>query len=155
MAAMAGYSPHTDDIALLMLRHPLGEPGGSEPDSAPPADTGTALERGLRWSGRHAVVTMPTEIDITNASDMSDLLAAVIGQSPEVIAADMTATVFCDSSGVNTLARAHELATTSGSERALPWAAHPRPHNSAHRPSPDRAGLPRRRGIAGHPSQRA
>ena len=51
MAAMAGDSPHTDDIALLMLRHPLGEPGGSEPDSAPPADTGTALERGLRWSG--------------------------------------------------------------------------------------------------------
>jgi phosphoserine phosphatase RsbU/P len=119
MAAMAGYSPHTDDIALLMLRHPLGEPGGSEPDSSPPADTRTALERGVRWSGRHAVVTMPTEMDITNASDISDLLAAVIGQSPEVITADMTATVFCDSSGVHALARAHELAAAGGSELRL------------------------------------
>ena len=62
---------------------------------------------------------MPTEMDITNASDVSDLLAAVTGQSPEVITADMTATVFCDSSGVNALARAHELAAASGSELRL------------------------------------
>jgi anti-anti-sigma factor len=119
MAAMAGYSPHTDDIALLMLRRMPGEPGGSEPDSAPPAGTRTALERGVRWSGRHAVVTMPTEMDITSASDVSDLLAAVIGQSPEVITADMTATTFCDSSGVNALARAHEQAAARGSELRL------------------------------------
>jgi sigma-B regulation protein RsbU (phosphoserine phosphatase) len=85
MAAMAGYSTHTDDVALLMLRRTPGEPGGSEPDSAPPADTRTALEREVRWSGRHAVVTMPTEMDITNASGVSDLLAAVAGQSPEEI----------------------------------------------------------------------
>jgi anti-anti-sigma factor len=125
MAAMAGYSPHTDDIALLMLRHPLGEPAGSEPDSPPSADTRTALERRVRWSGRHAVVTMPTEMDITNASDVSDLLAAVIGQSPEVITADMTATAFCDSSGVSALARAHELAAGSGSQLRLALGASP------------------------------
>ena len=119
MAAMAGYTPHTDDIALLMLRHPPGEPGGSEPDSSPPADTRTALQRGVRWSGRHAVVAMPTEMDITNAADISDLLAAVAGQSPEVITVDMTATVFCDSSGVHALARAHELAHAGGSELRL------------------------------------
>jgi anti-sigma B factor antagonist len=119
MAAMAGYSPHTDDIALLMLRHPLGEPGGSEPDSPAPAGTRTVLEQGVRWSGRHAVVTIPTEIDITNASDVSDVLAAVIGQSPEVITADMTATTFCDSAGVSALARAHVLAAASGSELRL------------------------------------
>jgi hypothetical protein len=88
MAAMAGYSTHTDDIALLMLRHPLGEPAGSEPDSSPPADTRTALELGVRWLGRHAVVTMPTEMDITNASGVTDLLAAVAGQSPEMITAE-------------------------------------------------------------------
>jgi anti-sigma B factor antagonist len=62
---------------------------------------------------------MPAEMDITNASGISDLLAAVIGQSPEVITADMTATVFCDSSGVHALARAHELADASGSELRL------------------------------------
>jgi phosphoserine phosphatase RsbU/P len=119
MAAMAGYTPYTDDVALLMLRHPPGEPGGSKPDSSPPADTRTAPDRDVAWSGRHAVVTMPAEMDITNASDISDLLAAVIGQSPEVITADMTATVFCDSSGVHALARAHELADAGGSELRL------------------------------------
>jgi phosphoserine phosphatase RsbU/P len=119
MAAMAGYSPHTDDVALLMLRHPLGEPGGSGPDASAAADTRTALERGVRWSGRHAIVTMPTEIDITNSSDVRDLLAAVTGQSPEVITADMTATMFCDSAGVSALARAHELAAAGGAELRL------------------------------------
>jgi anti-anti-sigma factor len=119
MAAMAGYSPHTDDIALLMLRRTPGEPGGRRPDSPPPADTGTAPVPGVRWSGRHAVVTMPTEVDITNASDVSDLLAAVGGGSPEVITADMTATTFCDSAGDHALARSRELAAASGSELRL------------------------------------
>ena len=119
MAAMAGYSLHTDDIALLMLGRTPGEPSGSGPDSSQPAGTGTALERGVLWSGRHAVVTMPTEMDITNATGVSDLLAAAAGESPEVITADMTATLFCDSSGVNALARAHELAAASGSELRL------------------------------------
>jgi anti-sigma B factor antagonist len=119
MAAMSGYSPHTDDIALLMLRRTPGEPGGSGPDPSPPADTGTAPDRGIRWSGRHAVVTMPAEMDITNASGVRDLLAAVISESPEVITADMTATAFCDSAGVSALARAHELAAERGGELRL------------------------------------
>jgi hypothetical protein len=38
----------------------------------------------VAWSGRHAVVTMPAEMDITNASGISDQLATVTGQSPEV-----------------------------------------------------------------------
>ena len=33
MAAMADYSPHTDDIALLILRRAPGEPGDSGPES--------------------------------------------------------------------------------------------------------------------------
>jgi phosphoserine phosphatase RsbU/P len=119
MAAMADYSPHADDVALLMLRRISGEPGGSGPDSSPPADTGTAPERDVHWSGRHAVVTMPAEMDMTNSSDVSDLLAAVAGQFPEVITADMTATMFCDSAGVNALARAHELTAACGGELRL------------------------------------
>ncbi len=119
MAAMAGYSPHTDDIALLMLRRAPGEPSTSGPDPSPQAGTGTAPDRGVRWSGRHAVVTMPAEMDITNASGVSDLLAAVAGQSPEVLTADMTATAFCDSAGVGALARALELAAERGGELRL------------------------------------
>jgi phosphoserine phosphatase RsbU/P len=119
MAAMAHYSPHTDDIALLMLRRTPGEPAGSGPDTSPPADTSAAPDRDVRWTGRHAIVTMPTEIDITNSSGVNDLLAAVAGQSPEVITADMTATTFCDSAGVSALARGHELAAAADSELRL------------------------------------
>jgi phosphoserine phosphatase RsbU/P len=126
MAAMAGYSPHTDDVALLVLRRTSDEPGGSGPDSSPPADTSSASDRDVRWSDRdvrwsdrHAIVTLPAEIDVTNSSDVSDLLAAVSGESPEVITADMTATTFCDSAGVNALARAYELAAAGGIELRL------------------------------------
>jgi anti-sigma B factor antagonist len=62
---------------------------------------------------------MPAEIDMTNASDVSDLLPAVAGESPQVITADMTATEFCDSAGVRALVRAHERAAAAGSELRL------------------------------------
>jgi anti-sigma B factor antagonist len=62
---------------------------------------------------------MPAELDITNSSGVSELLAAVAAQSPEVITADMTATTFCDSAGVHAIARASELAAASGSELRL------------------------------------
>ena len=76
-------------------------------------------DRGVAWSGRHAVVTMPAEVDMTNATDVSDLLIAVAGESPEVITADIAATVFCDSAGVRALVRAHERADAGGSELRL------------------------------------
>jgi anti-anti-sigma factor len=47
------------------------------------------------------------------------VLAAVAAQSPDVITVDLTATMFCDSSGAHTLARAHRLATASGGELRL------------------------------------
>ena len=116
MAAMADYSTHNDDVALLMIHR---MPGGGSPDASVVADAGTAREREIRWSGRHAIVTMPAEMDPANSSDVSDLLAAAARQSPEAITADMTATMFCDSAGVHALARAHELAAASGSELRL------------------------------------
>jgi phosphoserine phosphatase RsbU/P len=119
MAAMAGYSPHTDDMALLILRRTPGEPGRSGPDFSPPAETATAPGSGVTWSGRHVVVTMAAEIDMTNAAGVTDLLAAVAGQCPQVITADMTATEFCDSTGVRALVRAHERAAAAGAELRL------------------------------------
>jgi anti-sigma B factor antagonist len=79
----------------------------------------TIEERDVRWSGRHAVVTLPAEIDVTNTSSVEDMLAAVAAQSPEVMTVDLTATVFCDSAGVHALARAHQLAAASGGELRL------------------------------------
>ncbi|MDX6338231.1 MAG: phosphoserine phosphatase RsbU/P [Streptosporangiaceae bacterium] len=119
MAAMTDYSPHDDDIALLMLRHGPGIPGhgGQEqPGSAAPL---TGQDQGVRWSGRHAVVTMPGEIDVTNAPGLAALLTTVAGQSPEAITADLTTTVFCDSAGVEVLARACQLAAIRGAEFRL------------------------------------
>jgi anti-anti-sigma factor len=76
----------------------------------------TEQEQDVRWSGRHAIVTMPTEIDLTNAADLDGLLAAVAAQSPEAITVDMAGTSFCDSAGINVLARAHQLAAEHGGE---------------------------------------
>ncbi|HTZ24599.1 MAG TPA: STAS domain-containing protein [Streptosporangiaceae bacterium] len=76
----------------------------------------TAPDQDVRWTGRHAIVTMPDEIDLTNSGDLHELVAAVIGQSPETVTIDMTATTFCDSAGISVLARAHELAMANGGE---------------------------------------
>ena len=76
----------------------------------------TALDQDVRWSGRHAIVTMPDEIDLTNSGDLDGLLAAVIAESPETVTVDLTTTTFCDSAGIGVLARAHQLATADGAE---------------------------------------
>jgi anti-anti-sigma factor len=76
----------------------------------------TAPDLDVRWSGRHAVVTMPDEIDLMNSGYLADLLAAVVAQSPQTITVDLTATSFCDSAGIGVLARTHELATSNGGE---------------------------------------
>jgi len=76
----------------------------------------TAPDQDVRWSGRHAIVTMPDEIDLTNSGHLNEQLAAVIAQSPETLTVDMTATTFCDSAGINVLARAHQLVTDNGGE---------------------------------------
>ncbi len=76
----------------------------------------TAPDQDVRWSGPHAIVTMPDEIDLTNSADLNERLAGVIAQAPETVTVDMTATTFCDSAGINVLARAHELAAANGGE---------------------------------------
>jgi len=62
---------------------------------------------------------MPAEIDITNSASVDSVLAGVAAQRPDVITADMTATVFCDSSGIHALARAHRRTTADGGELRL------------------------------------
>jgi anti-anti-sigma factor len=76
----------------------------------------TVQEQDVHWSGRHVVVTMPDEIDLTNSGDLDDLLAAVAAQCPEVMTVDLTATEFCDSAGVSVIAHAHRLVTANGGE---------------------------------------
>jgi anti-anti-sigma factor len=119
VAAMSNHSPHEDDVALLILRRSPGRPGGPGQDLPGTPAPVTGEDLAVRWSGPHAVVTMPEEIDVINAPGVAAALAAVSGQSPEVITADLTATSFCDSAGIEALARASQLAATSGAELRL------------------------------------
>lgn len=73
----------------------------------------------VAWSGRHAVVTLPAEIDTVNSADVAALLSDVISQGPEVITGDLTGTTFCDSAGVHAIARAYERAAANGAELRL------------------------------------
>jgi anti-anti-sigma factor len=79
----------------------------------------TVQEGEVRWSGRHAVITLPAEIDASNTAEVEDLLTAVAAQSPEVMTVDLATTAFCDSAGVHALASAHRLAAASGGELRL------------------------------------
>lgn len=61
-----------------------------------------------------AVVVLPAEIDVTNARQVQDQLVAALAPGVDVVVADMTATSFCDSSGVHSLVSAHEAAVARG-----------------------------------------
>lgn len=116
MIAMAELSPSGDDVALLTLLRTTA-------DLTAPASTAPAARLDLmngpqvRWEGRRAVVTMPKEIDIMNAGGVRQFLEAVVAQSPEVVVADLTETVFCDSAGLNSLTRARR--SLQASDRQL------------------------------------
>jgi sigma-B regulation protein RsbU (phosphoserine phosphatase) len=136
MGGMADYISHEDDVALLLLRrtpiaagdhgasdHGASDHGASDRAASPHGGSGPALtgsgDPRIQWSGRHAIVTMPGETDVINAPDVAELFSAAAAGSPEVITADLTATVFCDSAGVEVLARARDLAAARGAEFRL------------------------------------
>lgn len=141
MAAMANYIPHDDDVALLLLRRTLvtdSGPGASGHSAGGHCAGGhCARDYGasdqhrrdgresasedprVRWTGRYATVSMPNEIDVVNAPSVAELLSAAAAGSPEVITADLTSTVFCDSAGVEVLARGRDLAAARGMEFRL------------------------------------
>jgi anti-sigma B factor antagonist len=68
---------------------------------------------------RPAVVALPAEIDATNASDVRAQLAAAMRPGVQVVIADMTGTVFCDTSGVRAFVLAHQRAAHDGTELRL------------------------------------
>ena len=73
----------------------------------------------MLWIGQVSVVTLPAEIDVTNADATRDELLAVLSQGAALLVADMSKTVFCDSSGVSTLVRVFRHAATSGAALRL------------------------------------
>lgn len=68
----------------------------------------------VRWFGSWAIVALPAEVDISNADRLRDQLLLVISEGAADVVADMSATTFCDSSGVHALIRAHKRADSQG-----------------------------------------
>jgi anti-sigma B factor antagonist len=65
------------------------------------------------------MVALPAEIDTANASDVLDQITAAATGGVKLVIADMTATTFCDSSGIGALLQAHQRAVGSGAELRL------------------------------------
>jgi anti-anti-sigma factor len=66
------------------------------------------------YTRQPAVVTLPGEIDLANASQVYGALIRALETGTGVVVADATETTFCDCAGVRTLARAHYQAAASG-----------------------------------------
>jgi anti-sigma B factor antagonist len=67
------------------------------------------------WIGQVAVVTLPQEIDVTNADMVREELLGVLNQGATLLIADLSKTSFCDSAGVSALVRVFRRAATSES----------------------------------------
>jgi len=73
----------------------------------------------VAWTGRRAVVAFPRMVDVSNVSQLRDRLLSVINRGAAVLIADMTATVSCDHSLVDAIARACQRAVVSGTRLSL------------------------------------
>jgi anti-anti-sigma factor len=73
----------------------------------------------VRWTGRQAVVTLPECIDRSNADQVREQLLLVINRGAVTLIADLAATVSCDYSGADALARAGRRAAASGTDLRL------------------------------------
>jgi anti-sigma B factor antagonist len=57
------------------------------------------------WIGQVAVLTLPAEIDVTNADAIREELLSMVNQGAALLIADLSKTMFCDSAGVSALVR--------------------------------------------------
>ena len=59
-------------------------------------------------------MALPAEVDVSNADQIRQDLAAVVAQDASLVIVDMSTTTFCDSAGVTALVRAVRRANASG-----------------------------------------
>ncbi len=80
----------------------------------------TAEPYPVHWTGRQAaVVVLPEHIDLSNTAEIRSELLSVINRGATTLIADMTATISCDHSGADAVARAYRRAVTSGADLRL------------------------------------
>jgi anti-sigma B factor antagonist len=68
----------------------------------------------VRWSDATAVVEFPAEVDLTVADAAREAMLAALNQGAKLLVVDMTATTFCDSSGITAIVRADRRAVAGG-----------------------------------------
>lgn len=71
------------------------------------------------WAGSQAVVTLPEHIDRSNADDVREQLLVLVNRGAPVIIADLAATISCDFTGADALARAYRRAIANGAQLRL------------------------------------
>jgi len=71
----------------------------------------------VRWAP--AVVMLPGEIDVSNAQWVFDQLSSAFASGATLVIADLTKTVFCDSTGLGTLLRVQRQAARDGAQLRL------------------------------------
>lgn len=65
------------------------------------------------------VVALPAEVDMASADRVGQQLGAAFAPGVKTVIADMTATRFCDSSGISVLVRAHKQAAANRTQLRL------------------------------------
>jgi anti-anti-sigma factor len=73
----------------------------------------------VRWHGDQAVVTLPEQMDVSNAGQVREELLWVINRGAAALVVDMTATISCDHAGADAVARAYQRAVVSGTGMRL------------------------------------
>jgi anti-sigma B factor antagonist len=73
----------------------------------------------VQRAGGQAVVTLPENIDSSNADQVREQLLWVINRGATVLIADLTGTISCDYSGADALARAYHRAVANGTQLRL------------------------------------
>jgi anti-anti-sigma factor len=68
----------------------------------------------VRWSDGTAVIGLPAEVDLTVADAAREAMLAALNQGAALLVVDMTATTFCDSSGIAAIVRAARRASAGG-----------------------------------------
>lgn len=73
----------------------------------------------LRSVGQHTVLTLPAEMDVTNAGEVRQALQAAAGHGMRTLIIDMSGTTFCDSTGVQAIITTYQQAAAAGTELRL------------------------------------
>lgn len=68
----------------------------------------------VQRTGQQTVVTLPADIDVTNSGRIHTVLLQAVDDGAAVLIADLSATEFCASAGVQVLTHVHHAALAAG-----------------------------------------